>query len=193
MVMPRVLNLLLRLKEFDAACWLAPWTLLDVAVAREGLDDDSRLALIQASFSLFAWADAKFPNDIPQRASHGPITPFTRNQLNRAMNLCVGLFHAITDFRAGLSLGRVGSHALECHFGAVRAVLRSDDRWDRWLSAEAHAILVQRFLDELGVPPVQRRSRAPVSGVVLWETDEGLASLDMAEWEADAVIRRADS
>jgi hypothetical protein len=188
MVMPGLMLQLLHGGAFDAARLFAPWTCLDLALANEELDVPSRLGLIQLAFSLFVWADEAFPDrsEVPERASGVmPITPYTRNQLNRAMNLCVALQLTIELYPSRLALGRVGSHSLECHFGMVRAVLRADDRWDRWLSAEAHAILVQRFLDELGVPPMQRRSRSAISGVVLSDGDNGLLSLELT---ADAAI-----
>jgi hypothetical protein len=37
--------------------------------------------------------------------------------------------------------GRIGSHSVECNFGIVWAILRVDDQWARWLSAEVRAEL----------------------------------------------------
>jgi hypothetical protein len=154
-----------------------------MAVANRSLNVDSRSTPIQAAFTFLVWADVDFPRNIPERAA-SVVTPLTGNRLNRTMNLCVGLYYAIKHFGTNLALGRIGSHALECQIGTVRAVLRQDDRLDHWVSAEAAAILTQDFLQDLNVPPLRRRSRATVSGVVLEENDEELISFNMAEFDA---------
>jgi hypothetical protein len=117
---------------------------------------------------------------------------WTEMQIIRSRNLCVALYHALTHIAPGtsLALGRIGSHAVECHFGMVRSMLRGDDRLDRWLSAEVKAIMVSRLLAQLGQDPITRRSRVPISGVRVASTDVA-AAFDRA-WLVDAVLALAN-
>ena len=46
----------------------------------------------------------------------------------------------------------------------VRSILRSDDRWSRWLSAEVRASLAAEFIQDL--PQLRRRSRASIAGTI---------------------------
>jgi hypothetical protein len=96
-------------------------------------------------------------------------------QLIRGESLCVALYHALAHLRHEdtLVLGRIGSHSAECHFGIVRTMLRGDDRFDRWMSAEAKAVMVERLISQLGYEPMTRRSRVPISGARVsgWEME----------------------
>jgi hypothetical protein len=86
------------------------------------------------------------------------------DQIRRGVNLCVAGVSILGRFPdIDIALGRIGSHSLECFFGIVCAVLRHDDRFDRWLSAEAKAIMIGRFLDKVGVPDFRRRTRVSAS------------------------------
>jgi hypothetical protein len=51
-------------------------------------------------------------------------------------------------------------------FGTVRAILRNDDRFDQWMSAEVKAILVARVIEDLDLPAFRRRTRTSFSGAI---------------------------
>jgi hypothetical protein len=51
------------------------------------------------------------------------------NQLRRAMNLCVRLFHNIKEMPGALLRCQFGTQSFESHFGIVRSALRGQDQW----------------------------------------------------------------
>jgi hypothetical protein len=171
---------LMRDDENDLARYLLPWSLIELAVRNEGLSFETRLSCLEIAFeSLRAIYD-----DIDLSKGE-PV--WTGMQMIRGMNLCVSLWRALhTPCPEGIriALGRIGSHSLECHFGIVRSMLHGERRFDLWMCAEVRAELVSRYLDDLRIDPITRRSRVPTSGVRIDpNADEGAAAigLDLAD------------
>jgi hypothetical protein len=46
----------------------------------------------------------------------------------------------------------------------VRAIIRGDDHWARWLSAEVRAELAGEYIQDLDLPEYRRRTRTSVAG-----------------------------
>jgi hypothetical protein len=92
----------------------------------------TRLDLLQAAFTVL-FGEIK--------RDKGESTPWTTQQLYRGASLCVVLHRVLTRFDELRAQGRIGSHSLEGHFGVLRVILRGDDRWEQWLTAEVRAEL----------------------------------------------------
>ena len=138
----------------EAARYLAPFSLIEAAIREVGVSRRVRCQLLQMAFTLLNRARLAIGEDF-----------WLRDQILRAMNLCVMMFFVLVHFRAmRIAMGRLGSHALECHFGLVRSMLRGDDRFEMWMAAEVRAMLLTQFLASLEVPSVSRRTRVPISG-----------------------------
>ena len=151
-------SLVLKCEEagmFGLARYLAPWAFLEAAFSEEKVNRRTRRLFLQCAHSLL----------LTQLKAQVENPFWLSDQIRRGVNLCVAVFSILERFPdIDIALGRIGSHSLECHFGIVRAVLRHDDRFDRWLSAEAKAIMIGRFLSNLGVPDFRRRTRVAASG-----------------------------
>jgi hypothetical protein len=76
-----------------------------------------------------------------------------------------------------LSLGRIGSHVLECHFGRIQSVLRGETRWPQFLPAQVNAAIAKNFMTELNLHPSLRRF-SNTSGCVVDDSETGLIDID---------------
>jgi hypothetical protein len=124
--------------------------------------------LVGVAFSVFFEAYKKFPKTgkkakiYIQGARGTKKTFWSKMQLKRGCNLCVGLYWAIdtwgeTQWGFCLALCRIGSHSCECHFGLTRSTLNGDPRWKRFLAAQVTAALIDRLMWQLGLSPYIRR------------------------------------
>jgi hypothetical protein len=161
----------------EEAYFLAPWAFLEMAICGDGISKETREHLLILSFTILYGetlsAEAGLGRDSERGSGSRFLRFWTSDQIYRGCNLCLALFIALRYIRfEQLALGRVGSHSLECHFGMVRRILTGDDRWSRWLSAEAYAVLMEAFAVELGATIPKRRGRVPISGVIVSPEDE---------------------
>jgi hypothetical protein len=147
--------------------------MLQMAVRSENVQRTTRLELLEVAFAGFSEMMKSYPatgttKGVSQRNGDGvPVTFCTTNQLIRAMNLCVGLYFAISGFDSALALGRLGSHSCENHFGWLRTILRGQWTWRMWQSAEVAVAMMRRMMVELELNGRAARNRAPEAGVRL--------------------------
>jgi hypothetical protein len=80
-VMPQVLQQLLRLNQEYAARWLAPWTFLDLAVASTTLDVQSRLVLSRPRSCSSLWLTNTSPTTFPKALQRDPCPRPTRGTI----------------------------------------------------------------------------------------------------------------
>jgi hypothetical protein len=159
-------NLIRLLEEGNimGAYFLVPFVSLNVAIRNSRISDNTRLDLLQAAFSVFFRMAKNYPTtgkgpgiyENSSQTGHRK-TLWTKGMCQRGCNLCIGLYWAITTHPRDLALGRIGSHSVECHFGTTRSLLRNENRWQRFLSAEVDSLLVREILDELHLAPYIRR------------------------------------
>jgi hypothetical protein len=143
---------------YGVARYLMPAAMIEAVVREPHLTRLTRLDLLQAAFTVL-FGEIK--------RDKGEPTPWTTQQLYRGANLCVVLYRVLTRIDEPLALGRIGSHSLECHFGIVRAILRGDDRWERWLSAEVRAELAAEYIQDLDLSRVSAEDAHPSRGRLL--------------------------
>jgi hypothetical protein len=113
-----------------------PFVAINLAIRREVLSLDTRLNLLGSAFDVFFKMMKEFPPSRGRGALKqiGPAsqrkTLWTQTMCVRMCNLCVGLYHAITQWGSDpgfrLALGRIVSHTVECHFGMTRSTCRGD-------------------------------------------------------------------
>jgi hypothetical protein len=188
LVNAKVLRKLLRGAYFEIALSLLPWSFIDLALRGAGLSRDDRMACLEIAYRVFAVVGPLLP-----KAKRGQPQPvWTKIQWVRGMNLCVVLFHVLRHMKDDeiVSLGRLGTHPVEGHFGVVRGTLRGDNDFKHWLGAEARGEMVERLLVDLGQPQLTRRTRVPISGVfVAGHEDEPTFDAAEAVCAADAFAR----
>jgi hypothetical protein len=161
--------------------FLAPFVALSLALRNESLGVRARLDLVQVAFSFFFTTLTNYPEcgkkaGITEKTVEGcrRKTFWTQAMCRRACNTCVGLYWAIQkyctpEYHASgfqLSLNRIGSHSVECHFGMTRSVLNGDPRWIRFFSAQVKAVIVHRVMGKLGFHPYIRRFGMPAGCIV---------------------------
>ena len=89
---------------------------------------------------------------ITETGGHGvPLTMSTRQQIIRATNLCIGLYHGYESLDVTVAGRRIGTHDVETHFGMIRSVLAGHCQFRFWETADAHAGLMTEYLDALGL------------------------------------------
>jgi hypothetical protein len=162
------------------AYFLVPFVSLNMAIRNSMISHDTRLGLLQAAFSVFFRmaknypATGKVPGIYENSTQTGHRkTLWTKGMCERGCNLCIGLHWAITTHPSDLALGRIGSHSVECHFGTTRSLLRNENRWQRFLSAEVDSLMVREILDELHLAPYIHRFKT-TAGYTLGQHSEDL-------------------
>jgi hypothetical protein len=176
-----LIHITLESHDLAGAYFMLPFVCLNLAVRNPRLCSTTRLDLIETAFFVFFSMKRNYPKDANGQGFfiNGTKTFWTDVMCTRACNLCVALYWAISTYGAGLSLGRIGTHPVECLFGTTRSVLRGDNRWERFLAAEADAMLVRGILKEEGIDPYIRRFRC-VSGHVLSEETADMIRVDFS-------------
>jgi hypothetical protein len=168
--------------------FLAPWAFIEAAFREEHLSRELRCVYLQLAFSMLAVAYSETERDVPEG-----VRFYTSQQCIRGMNLCVVLFILLTTNVGPMNLGRISSHNLEMHFGLTRAALRGDDHLERWMCAEARAVLIAGFITDLELQSFRRRTRASLAGVSICaaadenSTTHRAADLSLGEARAEAV------
>jgi hypothetical protein len=164
--------------NLGAAYFLLPFVCLNLAVRNPELCKMTRLDLIETAFSVFFRMIKNYPETangngfyIEHGRQNGKKTYWTRMMCIRGCNLCVALYWALSNFDAGLSLGRIGTHPVECLFGTTRSLLRGDTRWERFLWAEADAMLVRGIMREESLTSHIRRFRCASGHILCADTD----------------------
>jgi hypothetical protein len=76
-----------------------------------------------------------------------------------------------------LGLGRIGTHAVECHFGRTWSLLRGETRWPQFLSAQVNAVIAKNFVMELNLHPSLRPFKN-TSGCTFDDSETGLTDID---------------
>jgi hypothetical protein len=176
------------LDEHEAARFLMPWSLLQMAIRAEGMSRDARLELLEVVFAQFTETFKRMPGTGRTKGGseqacrvpdwHAPLlvdvplTYNTRMQLISGMNFCVGLYWAISRLHTELALGRFSSHPCETHFGGLRTILRGHGKWAFWESAEAAISLIRRFVDDLGLAKRHADKRVPDAGARIPADDD---------------------
>jgi hypothetical protein len=72
-----------------------------------------------------------------------------------------------------LALERIGSHSVECHFGTTRSTLSGDTRRDSFFKAQVKAVLIQRTMADLSLPPCIRRFKSDPGCTLFGRGDQG--------------------
>lgn len=173
--------------DVAGAYFLYPFVTLSLAVRNPTLSAETRLHLIQASFSVFLRMCEHYPAcgadfHISEKtvSSCDRKTFWTKSMCRRACNTCVGLYWAIRMSQRpendGLeaALNRIGSHSVECHFGMTRSTLNCDTRWERFFSAQVTAVLIQKVIRKLGFHLYIRRLAMPAGCIVLPDTRKSI-------------------
>jgi hypothetical protein len=188
LVNAEVLKKLLHDGNLECALFLFPWTFIDTAIRGEGLDRPDREACAEVAFRVLAIVGPLLP-----KAKRGQPQPmYTRMQWVRGMNLCVVLFHVLLHMEDDdiLSLGRLGTHPVEGHFGVVRAMMRGDTDFGHWVGAEVRGEIVERLLAKHGQPQLTRRTRVPISGTTVSGREiESTFNAEQAVRDADRFAR----
>jgi hypothetical protein len=110
-------------------------------------------------------------------------TVWSRITCARACNNYIGLYWAILKCRESdypgfqLSLNRISSHSVECHFGMTRSTLNGFLQWDRFFSAQVKAVMSHKVMRRIDLRPYIRRFVMPAGCIVLPEDGE-LLSVD---------------
>jgi hypothetical protein len=108
-------------------------------------------------------------------------TFWSRTMCVRVCHLWIAFYWAIGgENKPGvpdLGLGRIGTHAVECHCGRTRSALRGETRWPQFLSAQVNAAIAMNFMTELNLHPSLRRFNN-TSGCAVDDSETGLIDID---------------
>jgi hypothetical protein len=167
------------------AYFLLPLVAMSLAIRNTGLAGAARLDLIQLAFFVFFGYLKHYPNNtkffgIAETGEGGFArkTLWTRAMCRGACNTCIGLYWAITKYGGRpdfeLTLNRIGSHSVECHFGMTRSILRGVPRWERFLDAQVKAVMLRNTMQQLRFPPYIRRFAMPADCIVPPDTEKSI-------------------
>jgi hypothetical protein len=180
----------------DAAAFIAPWAIAQLAICGEGISRGARRQALSVSYAMFRRLHSMLPL-IParQRGAAGMTVTFAdANQLRRVMNGIV-VVYALLAYRPGpIALGRTGSHSVETHFGMTRSFLCGQSQWRHWLSAEAFARMLPRIRERIGLNHgvSGRRGRAMRAGALVPAVD-GEGDFQPVAIEEVVLLRAAQS
>jgi hypothetical protein len=127
--------------DMIGAYFLLPFVALSLALRDRVLSMQARMVLLQVAFPAFfeyvkhypecGWSSGIYEITV---AGCQRKTLWTKSMCRRGCNACLGIFWALKKYGGNgecqLSLSRIGSHSLECHFGMIRSTLNGDPPWD---------------------------------------------------------------
>jgi hypothetical protein len=167
---------------WSAACPMLPRSLLLGLILRVGVCSDlftrdARLEALAIAFAMFRRIYDRL-DEIPSDSgivisgdSEAVLTLANRQQLRRAMDVCVAYDMALRYLGGDIALARLSTHDVESHSGMTPSVLRGQSQWRFWISAEAFARMLPQLQDRIELARRARRSRAQRTGSLVPAVD----------------------
>lgn len=159
-------------REWVMAFYVLPYALWTAVVRYPGLSTQMRRELLNLVFDVFVYHISNIDKldqlTVSQnRTEHRVQYCCSKAQCVRILNTLVAQLIELTRSPGNLAMGRLGTHGLECQFGAIRLLCHNKHTWKMISRAFAKLNIIKDIAGIFG--RIHTRERETVAGVKITE------------------------
>lgn len=169
----KVFQLLEEMGIYSTSSYYLPYTLLILSISNENITIDDRvdfLEIISYYMNFYKQLTKSVKNVCPQKSNNSCIIMFDNQMIDDLISTCVSINSFIELFSGSICLNRLGTNALEHHFGLMRLKAHYKHSYDAYLENEVKTKMLEKIENEILSNIV--RSRKPTFGVTMEITEE---------------------
>lgn len=176
----KVFKLLEELENYPLCSYFIPYTLLILSLSNDSLSMDDRvdfIEIISYYMDFYMKMTEKVENLSPQKSNQSRIIMFDNQMIDDVISTCVSINSFLALFSGNICLNRLGTNALEHHFGLMRLKAHYKHSYDEYIENEVKTKILEKIENEILSNLVHSRKQSFGVNLMLSEEIYGENSL----------------